>query len=234
MSATLEVKRPSEVDLWYRDYWRRLQARERLFAVLRAPRLYWFWSDGFNEAEAVIFRRTRHLARILDFGAGEARLKAKFLAAGYQGEYHTLDLSTEPQHTYHDLSEVHGKYNAIFCLEVIEHMSLNEYIGLMDAFQRRLAPGGVLVVSTPNPLCVASMWALDAGHVQQYPLADLAADFQIRGYQTETYRICLGQRPTYWGAIKLWIGRLLCYFLNVDYAQGLLLIGAKQGPATDA
>lgn len=227
MGTTLEAKRPSEVDLWYRDYWRRLQARERLSAVLRAPRLHWFWSDHLNEVEAVIFQRTGHATRILDFGAGEARLKAKFLAAGFGGEYHTLDLSTEREHTYHDLSEVSGRYDAIFCLEVIEHMFLNEYVELMGAFQRLLVPGGILVVSTPNPLCVAPMWALDAGHVQQYPLADLAADFHIRGYQTEAYRVCLGERPSYWRAVKLWIGRVLCYFLNVDYAQGLLLIGVK-------
>ena len=233
MATALEAKRPSDVDLWYRDYWRRLQARERILPVLRAPRLHWFWADRLNEVEEVIFRRTRHAARILDFVAGEARLRAKFLAAGYPGEYDTLDLSTEREHTYNDLAQVKGSYDAILCLEVIEHMLLNEYVELMDAFERLLLPGGILVVSTPNPLCVAPMWALDAGHIQQYPLADLAADFAIRRYQTETYRVCLGERPSYWPAIKLLIGRVLCYFLNVDYAQGLLFIGVKQGSAAE-
>lgn len=231
MPTSLEEKRSSGVDQWYRNYWRRLQAREQILVGIRAPRVHWFWSDSLNEAEEIIFERTRQAARVLDFGAGEARLKRKFLAAGYEGEYHTLDLSTEQEHTYYDLSQVKGQYDAILCLEVIEHMTLNEYVELMDGFQRLLAPGGILVISTPNPLCVVPMWALDAGHIQQYPLADLVADFEVRGYQAEAYRICLGRRPSRWPAIKLMVGRLLCYFLNVDYAQGLLLIGVKAARA---
>jgi predicted SAM-dependent methyltransferase len=231
MQTSLSEKPHSDVDLWYRNYWRRLQAREQVLASIRAPRTHWYWSEGLNEAEEIIFERTDHAARILDFGAGEARLKRKFLAAGYEGEYHTLDLSTEQEHTFYELSQVKGQYDAILCLEVIEHMALNEYVDLMDAFQGLLLPGGILVLSTPNPLCVAPMWALDAGHIQQYPLADLLADFEVRGYQVEAYRICLGRRPSGWPAIKLMIGRLLCYFLNVDYAQGLLLIGVKTARA---
>ncbi len=84
---------------------------------------------------------------------------------------------------------------AIVCLEVIEHMSLNDYVDLMDAFGRILSPGGVLVISTPNPLCVVPMWAGDPGHVQQYPIADLAADFVMRGYDVEGFRVRYGAWP---------------------------------------
>ena len=110
----------------------------------------------------------------------------------------------------------------------IEHISLNDYVDLMDAFGKLLRPGGVLAVSTPNPLCVVPMWAGDPGHVQQYPIADLAADFVIRGYEVEAFRVRYGAWP---GGVRprlrFFAVRALCYLLSVDYAQGIVVVGTK-------
>lgn len=222
----------SEVDKWYRDYWKRLRMREQLQATLRAPCIHWYWSAAMNEVEELLYRRTVGASRILDYGAGDGRLKGKFLMRGFKGQYETLDLSPENPHTYASLAEVVGRYDAIFCLEVIEHMSLNEYVELMDEFRRRLKIGGLLAVSTPNPLCVVPMWSLDAGHIQQFPLADLAADFVIRGYDIEAFRVRLGEAPTGWSRrARFFAQRALCYLLSVDYAHGLLVIGkANRNP----
>jgi SAM-dependent methyltransferase len=178
--------------------------------------------------ERAIFDRTRRAGRLLDFGAGDKRLKGKFLAAGFKGRYETLDLSVEDQHEYSSLSQVAGRFDAILCLEVIEHMSLNEYVDLMDEFGKLLGPGGVLVIGTPNPLCVVPMWAGDPGHVQQYPLADLAADFVVRGYEVEAFRVRYGAWPTGLPWLRFLAMRLLCYLLSVDYANGLVVIGKRK------
>ena len=219
----------SQVDKWYRNYWERLQAREKLLKTLRPPCLYWYWSDTLNEVELLYYERARGASRILDFGAGEGRLKGKFISSGFKGRYETLDISSESRHDYSTLSEVQGTYDAIFCLEVIEHMTLNDYVDLMDEFDRLLRLGGILVISTPNPSCVISMWSQDAGHVQQFPLPDLASDFVIRGYDIETFRIRLGERPK--GIclrIRFFLQRILCYLLGADYANGLVVIGNKK------
>jgi 2-polyprenyl-3-methyl-5-hydroxy-6-metoxy-1,4-benzoquinol methylase len=184
-----------------------------------------------NEVEELLYTRTEGRNRILDYGAGDGRLKHKFLACGFKGKYETLDISSESLHTYASLAEIVGTYDAIFCLEVIEHMSLNDYVELMDEFQRLLKPCGLLAVSTPNPLCVVPMWAQDAWHIQQFPLADLAADFVIRGYDIEVFRVRLGKHQDWTRRAKFFIQRVLCYLLNVDYAHGLLIIGkAKKIP----
>jgi predicted SAM-dependent methyltransferase len=222
----------SDVDKWYRDYWARLNIRDSLYQTLRARCLSWEDTPELNECQRMVFERTRHATRLLDFGAGNNRLKRKFLAAGFRGKYETLDISTEEQHEYRSLGEVGGQFDAILCLEVIEHMTLNDYVDLMDAFGTFLAPGGLLVISTPNPLCVVPMWVNDAGHLQQYPLADLAADLVLRGHDVEAFRVRHGAWPRgLRPRLRFFATRVLCYLLNVDYAHGIVVIGKKKHQA---
>ena len=157
----------------------------------RAPCLRWFHSERLNPAERVIFERVRAASRLLDFGAGDLRLKRKFIEAGFSGRYETLDISEEFPHEYTDLAQVRGPFGAILCLEVIEHLPLTAFESVIGRLCELLEPGGVLVLSTPNPLCVVPMWSRDSGHIQQYPLHDLIADFLARGLSADPYRVRL-------------------------------------------
>jgi hypothetical protein len=92
--------------------------------------------------------------------------------------------------------------------------------------------GNRVVIGTPNALCVVPMWSLDTGHIQQYPLADLAADLVVRGFQVEAFRVWHG--PWSKGIrrrLRLFAMRGLCYLLAVDYAHGIVVIGKKKTPA---
>jgi SAM-dependent methyltransferase len=217
----------SDVDKWYRNYWARHQARDVMYQTLKAPCISCEDRADLNQMEQAIFKRASSASRLLDYGAGDKRLKGKFLAAGFKGRYETLDMSAEDEHEYSSISEVKGQFDAILCLEVIEHMSLNDYVDLMDEFGKLLVPGGSLIIGTPNPLCVVPMWAGDPGHVQQYPLADLAADFVVRGYEVEAFRVRYGAWPNGLPWVRFMAMRTLCYLMSVDYAQGLLMIGKK-------
>lgn len=48
------------------------------------------------------------------------------------------------------LEEVEGRFDAIVCSEVLEHLATPEVHGLLDAAAARLAPGGTLLVTVPN------------------------------------------------------------------------------------
>jgi len=221
----------SDVDKWYRNYWARHQARDVMYRTLRARCLSCEDCVQLNEMEQAIFNHNKPASRLLDYGAGDKRLKGKFVSAGFKGRYETLDISAENEHEYSLISQVKGHFDAILCLEVIEHMSLNEYVDLMDEFGKLLSPGGTLIIGTPNPLCVVPMWAGDPGHVQQFPLADLAADFVVRGYEVEAFRVRYGAWPKGLPRLRFLAMRILCYLLSVDYAQGIVVIGKKKTPA---
>jgi len=60
-------------------------------------------SGGVGQLDAVE-------VEVLDVGAGDLRVMRKMVAAGYQGEYHTLDIGHEHPYDYQDLSEVHRSY----------------------------------------------------------------------------------------------------------------------------
>jgi SAM-dependent methyltransferase len=216
-----------ELGQHYRGYWRRMELRAQAERY-RAPCLRWYHSETLNPTERVVFERVRAAARLLDFGAGDLRLKRKFLAAGFAGRYETLDVSEEFPHDYTDLGQVQGTFGAILCLEVIEHLPLTAFDSLVDGLCERLEPGGALVVSTPNPLCVVPMWARDSGHIQQYPLHDLLAALLARDLTVEPFRVRFGPAaPSLPQRLRFLSQRVLCYLLAVDYADGLLVIGTR-------
>ncbi len=216
-----------ELGQHYRHYWRRMELRGQAERY-RAPCLHWYHSEALNPTERVVFDRVRAAGRLLDFGAGDLRVKRKFGAAGFAGRHETLDVSEEFPHDYADLGQVSGRFGAVLCLEVLEHLPLTAFDPVVGRLCELLEPGGVLVISTPNPLCVVSMWARDAGHIQQYPLHDLIAALLARGLAVEPFRVrFVPARPSVSQRLRLLSQRGLCYLLGVDYADGLLVIGTR-------
>jgi SAM-dependent methyltransferase len=63
--------------------------------------------------------------------------------------------------------------DAIFLAHLIEHLSVDSALGLLTDCARILAPGGRLIVVTPNPACLAILrndfWS-DPTHVRLYTL----------------------------------------------------------------
>src|SRR5437773_12091547 len=109
--------------------------------------------------ERMRFRKAAALARVptgasvLDIGARDGGLK-RFLPPGvvYQG----IDIAPEfarPDVLIRDISQgipfPDGSYDFVFCIEVLEHVP-NPY-GTLGEIHRVLKPGGVLVLSVPNP-----------------------------------------------------------------------------------
>jgi hypothetical protein len=213
----------------YGQYWRHKRAKEQA-ATLRRPVLRCFETAGLDETEALYFARCGQSTRILDVGAGDNRVKRKFVAAGYRGVYETVDVSTEFPHDYQRLEDVTGTYDGILLLDVIEHMPLEAFYALLARVQTLLRPGGVVVVSTPNPACIKSMWAGDITHIQQYPLNDLVAIFLMRGFSCEAYRVVYQQRER----LNLlergrgWLQKaIVTQLLGVDYADGLIVVATS-------
>jgi SAM-dependent methyltransferase len=212
----------------FTDYWLHKQTKEQA-ARLSRPLLRSFQAESFDEVERKYWDETRRCRRLLDVGAGDNRVKRKFIAAGYSGVYETVDVSPETRHDYASVDEVTGAYDGILLLDVIEHMPLPAFYELLARVEQLLEPGGVLLISTPNPACIRSMWAGDMTHVQQYPLNDLLAIFLMRRYECDAYRVLYTKaRLSLFERFRLWLQKVvITQLLGMDYADGLVVVATK-------
>lgn len=102
-------------------------------------------------------------AKILDAGCGEGALLAFLRDRGYTN-LEGFDLSPECVAVCHrlglgfvkrfDLLELERwpgeDYHAIFLLDVVEHLPKEKAAGVLEVARTKLAPGGYLVIQTPN------------------------------------------------------------------------------------
>ena len=109
--------------------------------------------------ERMRFRKAARLARVptgaavLDIGARDGGLRG-FLPPGVK--YQGIDIAPEfagsdvlIQDISNGIPFPDGAYDFVFCIEVLEHVP-NPY-GTLGEIHRVLKPGGVLVLSVPNP-----------------------------------------------------------------------------------
>jgi 2-polyprenyl-3-methyl-5-hydroxy-6-metoxy-1,4-benzoquinol methylase len=162
-------------------------------------------------------------------GAGDLRIMRKLQAAGYRGDYHTQDVGAEGTYTYRDLGEVSRSYDAILCLDVIEHLPLQEGLGMVRAMIALLTPGGVLVIQTPNASYIPDPRSWDMTHLHVYNAGDLWAYLKCEGLEVDLYRVALREehpRPVVSArlAITDYVKRNV---LGCDFASNLAAIARR-------
>jgi len=217
----------------YESYWKRKELLKRSFPTFPVRR---WWDTGERdigrlcEIERVYFDAIRDSASLLDVGAGDLRVMRKFQAAGYRGEYHTQDIGDGGPYTYGDLAEVRRPYGAILCLDVLEHLPLADGVALLKRMISLLAPGGVLVIQTPNAAYLPDPRSWDMTHVHTYALHDLWAFFRVEGLDVAGYRVVLGpEREGFMAgarsSIQRWVKQKL---LACDFANNVAVIAKKR------
>lgn len=214
-------------ELLFANFWQKKKLLET--SQLHFPVSRWWRTDGLCDIERIYFEAICNTHSILDVGAGDLRVKRKFQQAGYSGVYETQDIGTEFPHTYSSLDQVSRTYECILCFDLIEHMSLSSGITLMARLLDLLAPGGLLILQTPNARCIRNPMAFDMTHEHCYNLPDLWALLSSAGLETKGYRIVIDAPNR--GPIarlrdfmmKLVVTRLL----GCDYADNIGLIARK-------
>jgi hypothetical protein len=218
---------PMKSSLAYDNYWRR---KQRLAGeVPHFPVRDWWPCDDLCPIERLYFEAVRPCASLLDVGAGDLRIQRKFQAAGYRGIYHTVDIGREYDYTYADLADVPRDYEAILCLDVVEHLPLTEGLEFLGRLLELLTPGGVLILQTPNARCIRHPLGWDMTHLHCYNLPDLWAHLTCKGLAVDGYRVVL--RPARRGLAgwaRFLLGALITSrLLGCDYADNIALIARK-------
>jgi hypothetical protein len=212
----------------YETYWKRKSLLKQSFPSFPVRR--WWETDGLCEIERVYFDAIRDTTSLLDVGAGDLRVMRKLQAAGYRGEYHTQDIGDGGPYTYADLTEVRRLYGAILCLDVLEHLPLTQGISLLQRMLALLAPGGALVLQTPNAAYLPDPRSWDMTHVHTYAIHDLWAFFVCEGLDVAAYRVVLGPEREGFvagarSALQRWAKRKL---LGCDFANNTAIIARKR------
>lgn len=211
----------------YRNYWK----RKSLLAgpLPRFPVVRWWNTEGFSDIEKIYFERLEACPSLLDVGAGDLRVMRKFKAAGFAGEYHTMDIGDEHEQTYHSLEEVRRTYPGILCLDLIEHMGLRSGLELIDRLLEILATGGILVLQTANSRCVRHPLSWEMTHQHSYSVLDLWAYFSAMGLTVEGYRIVFRpESEPFWDKLRALASKILITrLLGLDYADNVAVIVRK-------
>jgi 2-polyprenyl-3-methyl-5-hydroxy-6-metoxy-1,4-benzoquinol methylase len=211
----------------YKSYW----ARKRLkaagcppFPVVRCS-----GQDIDGGVRAVIGQAIAGKERLLDIGAGNLHVRKVFRDLGFKGNYETLDIGTEHEHTYSSIDQVQGRFGAILVLDVIEHLALDDGLKLLESALSLVEEGGALVVQTPNGRCVRSPFTSDMTHVQSYNLPDLWAYLTVLGSNCSGYRVAFGaQTPAFLDRATSLVARaVITRLLGLDYADNILLVATK-------
>jgi SAM-dependent methyltransferase len=162
-----------------------------------------------------------HASTILDVGAGNRSYKDVLASIGIKGSYKSVDTDAMFPHDYTDFMQVRDRFDAILMLELLEHLPLDVGLEFIEHARELLNPGGILVVSTPNPHHPNHVWRIELTHVRPWPAPDLFAALRLSGFKNvEVYRQYIMFSPR--RKFILPIEKLLYRILELDHAQGLV------------
>ncbi len=114
------------------------------------------WSHGSRFVLARGLVRSLGGRSLLDYGCGDGTFVKKvrdLVDRCVASDVVPCDLSHLPDVTFvgvRDLDETHaGRYDLVFCMEVLEHCVAADVEKVLDDLQRLVAPGGTVVISVP-------------------------------------------------------------------------------------
>jgi SAM-dependent methyltransferase len=163
--------------------------------------------------------------KILDIGASSRDLEMRIKKHRPQIVYKSMDIDREQFHDFYAMEEIQESFDVIFLFEVIEHLSLEEGMRLLQRIYGLLNAGGRLILTTPNTFNPGRFWR-DATHRVAYCYDELGGlllgqDFKIKGM----YR-------TYNDALHRYLFRVyamspLHRYLGIDFAKSILVVAEK-------
>ncbi|MBR2440412.1 MAG: class I SAM-dependent methyltransferase [Lentisphaeria bacterium] len=137
-------------------------------------------------------------AHVLDIGIGSGEMLKNMQEWGFSN-YEGIDISesavkackelgyhcTLVQNTSEFLNNNPGKYAVITLFHVIEHIPQNGIISFIEDCRKALAPGGVLLIETPNMASIDGLLMRynDFTHVMGYTMMSLRQMLLLSGFQ---------------------------------------------------
>jgi len=181
-------------------------------------------SERPSEFYNFLLSAARNAVSVLDYGAGDLRLKKFILANGFTGIYRTFDIGPEYEYDYRHVEDIDASFDLIFCLEVIEHMELEKAVEMIAFLIKKLKDNGRLILTTPNIHHINHFWKTDVTHIRPYPYENLIAIMLDAGFShVDLYRIVQWKGGVMY-PVKFFFKRILCNILEADCATNIALV----------
>jgi hypothetical protein len=163
--------------------------------------------------------------RVLDIGAADRFVQDICTQAGNGIDYRSMDVDKTGFHDYYSLDAIQETFDAIFLLDVLEHVSLSEGRMLLSRCKGMLNLEGRIFVTVPNNNHPTAFGG-DCTHLTSYRFHEVGGVLLSAGFkELQIFRISAKKRLRH---------RLLAFllspvlkFLDMDFATGILLIAKR-------
>ncbi len=163
--------------------------------------------------------------RVLDVGGGEQEWKDRIAGVSPRSTYACVEPDPERPGDLASLEQARGPFDLALMLEVIEHMSFADGIRTLRRIHALLAPGGHLVVSTPN-IFHPTRFLEDATHRTPFSHECLGGAMRLAGFSVvslhRAWNASVVERPL--RALLVPLHRAL----GIDYARTIFAVGKKK------
>lgn len=137
----------------------------------------------------IVISKIKNNEKILDYGAADCKLFDYFVENKIKFDGYTFDLDKESnkiskEKGYAPLNKISGKFNSIVMMDVIEHISFDDFQDLLGKFKRSLEKGGKLFIGTSN-ITASNFWNFfdDLTHVRPYPACPTKVYIESEGFE---------------------------------------------------
>jgi len=161
---------------------------------------------------------------LLDVGASDRQLERKLVNVASLVAYKSQDIDRGRPHDYYDTATIRDTFDLIVSSEVIEHLDAATKISFVQDLHRLVAPGGWVVLTTPNAQHPTVFWR-DFTHICPIHHLDLAGLLGRAGF-TDVHIVRLA-RMNLMKKLRAWWYRGLLRMLHCDYAQTILAAARK-------
>lgn len=180
-----------------------------------------------------ILNNSQSAGKVLDVGAGSKWVGKLITSQLPNTQYMSMDIDTEQEHDFYSLDEVNTKFDVVYLIDVVEHLSLHQWKTYRESIETLLNTEGQLIISIPNVFYIGNTYFTNADHCQHYSYIDLFVDLRSSGYSNvKIYRLTEDVWKLSWKMplriIRHIIRRLvISSFPYSDYATDILIVASK-------
>lgn len=162
--------------------------------------------------------------RVLDFGCGAKKPLQEILGLD-DNHYHSCDNDTSGTFTYATPEEIPAaeKYELVAANQVFEHLPFAAGFSVCDVLCRRVAPGGIFLISVPNP-DHPTRYRGNPTHLTPWNHLNLCALLKLGGL--EVFHCVRTNKRTLNLAQKI-IARVLYDIYRIDWCDTVYAVGRR-------